>query len=33
MNQFTSLDVTKAAVKVAMTSSRNEEDQLVKQLK
>ena len=33
MNQFTSLDVTKAAVKVAMTSSRNEEDQLVNQLK
>lgn len=33
MNQFSSLDVAKAAVKVAMTSSRAEEERLVKELK
>ena len=33
MNQLNSLDVAKAAVKVAMTSSRDEEDRLVKELR
>lgn len=33
MKTYSSLDVAKAAVKVSMTSSRNEEEQLIQQLK
>ena len=33
MKEYSSLDVAKAAVKVSMTSSRSEEEQLVQQLK
>lgn len=33
MKEFSSLDVAKAAVKVSMTASRSEEDQLVRELR